>query len=1057
MANDDVEFPPGSGKKGKKGKPKPKSAGHGMDALAAHPLAGSAETPISESETAPESEQVLEPDYEAYARRLIDEAMAAGRAPTKEEVLEKMHAAGIIPDAGNEILAQVHTEIALEDAAKSDRTPMTEPALPGGESLERAAAAKIVPLEDLEAIVRKQLRGKAKITSLVVEPTPEGAHIAAKLDAGLLGGAITLNGTIANDGDSLAIRDLNIQARGFVEGMIKDNLANFNDAIKAHFTKEYGAPVSSLRVTPEGLAVGLEAAELQTQPVSEPVSAPESVYEEPLPKQPGKIDDYEMRKTQPKSAEQARLDAQRAAYEARRAEHDEGRSEPISLDALSDSEESEQGGGAREYEALHETLARLVKQFPEAKDKVIETGSEKFKALGGYLGGRFAGVGEKMRALGEWALPAVSSASSTLKALREGIGKGAKGAMSAARATGEALGVVSGKGKEAFAFTTEKGKALSAFLKDRERTNGEKALVSLKWMGSRVKDVAEWYRHLPMKYKLAVSATLGASALGLSFAGAGAAWLYTISSAMAAQRALGGAATYTAMEGVIENLYGKMEKNAGMTERHVAVSIAKHTAALVAGLLVGSGMAGAAVKEVFEVAGGDELIGWVEHMWSEGVANVVSAEHAALHALNAGVPSDHVTIDIAPPGAGHAIDPAALAAKRTAAGMQPFLGHVSPAGTFEAGHLAGVETHLSPGPAPIVEVPTAPMQWSPVEVSAGRGYEQMLLGLKAQALAHKAEILAAHGGDMSKVPEATRLLLTEKVHVIASEGGFPHDVALGAKLSIAPDGGHFTIDTGHGPSPVPHAVPVPEARPEPIVPGAEAHSALPLSEHQVTEKLNQWYYEHPGNADVQVTVHPDGTVTPDGPLHVPATPAAPPPMPGAEHPPAAPSAAPTGSETAVHGAAAQPEATTTHAPEAPQISHAVASLEEGPPFPSHDGSFTIDPSKPELYGYTYGDHKVLFVSGGGVGDTGLKARLDYVQQYVAKDPRFHGANIYMDASELKPGGVSVEDVGQLSIDQNGVVSIGQPTVYDALLQHKMPLPDPHTDFDQKFNVVPSAM
>ncbi|HVW82409.1 MAG TPA: hypothetical protein VHC68_00435 [Candidatus Paceibacterota bacterium] len=132
------------------------------------------------------------------------------------------------------------------------------------------------------------------------------------------------------------------------------------------------------------------------------------------------------------------------------------------------------------------------------------------------------------------------------------------------------------------------------------------------------------------------------------------------------------------------------------------------------------------------------------------------------------------------------------------------------------------------------------------------------------------------------------------------------------------------------------------------------------------------------------------------------------------------------------------------------ISNPILALEQGQPFTNpHD--ILVEPAHPAAYGYSHNGQRVVFVSGGGTGESGFQSRMDFIQKRVALDKRFWGMKIYFDASESGQNGASIPDVGQFVIDKNGVVNIGQPTVWDTLFSRKMPLPDPH-DFDQRYDI-----
>lgn len=142
-------------------------------------------------------------------------------------------------------------------AAEAHRTPVEQ---------------KEIPFDEVEAIVREQLGGKAKINRLTIDSTPEGLQLHAELDAGMMGGEIVLDGTIVNDGNTIAIHGLDIDARGYVKSMIQDKLGNFDTAIKAYFEKKFGKQVSKMQIGDAGLT-------LEFGPAKTEASTPEEAQE----------------------------------------------------------------------------------------------------------------------------------------------------------------------------------------------------------------------------------------------------------------------------------------------------------------------------------------------------------------------------------------------------------------------------------------------------------------------------------------------------------------------------------------------------------------------------------------------------------------------------------------------------------------------------------------------------------------------------------------------------------------------------------------------------------
>jgi hypothetical protein len=108
--------------------------------------------------------------------------------------------------------------------------------------------------------------------------------------------------------------------------------------------------------------------------------------------------------------------------------------------------------------------------------------------------------------------------------------------------------------------------------------------------------VGEGYRKLPLRYKLYLAAgLLGGSAL----AGGASALLTTVfASAKIGSRVLSGAGIYTLVEGMGESRLQTKESKSGF-ERSKLDSYQKHGLAVAAGILVASGLPGAAIRDLF--------------------------------------------------------------------------------------------------------------------------------------------------------------------------------------------------------------------------------------------------------------------------------------------------------------------------------------------------------------------------------------------------------------------------------------------------------------------------
>lgn len=109
----------------------------------------------------------------------------------------------------------------------------------------------------IKNIIISQIGNKAEINRLEIAEVNEGAKLSAEIDAGMLGGKISIEGYIVNDQNGIAIRNLSINARGYVKSRIENSLSSFGSAIKKYFEKQYEKSVSSIQIVGPNLVIDL--------------------------------------------------------------------------------------------------------------------------------------------------------------------------------------------------------------------------------------------------------------------------------------------------------------------------------------------------------------------------------------------------------------------------------------------------------------------------------------------------------------------------------------------------------------------------------------------------------------------------------------------------------------------------------------------------------------------------------------------------------------------------------------------------------------------------------
>lgn len=119
--------------------------------------------------------------------------------------------------------------------------------------------SKVLSFDAIKEVIISKIGSKAEIKRLDIEEAPEGARLSAEIDTGMLGGQISIEGLIVNGSDGIAIRDLDINARGYVKSRIESNLSGFMPAIKKYFENQYNKEVLSIQIAGPSLIIGLGA------------------------------------------------------------------------------------------------------------------------------------------------------------------------------------------------------------------------------------------------------------------------------------------------------------------------------------------------------------------------------------------------------------------------------------------------------------------------------------------------------------------------------------------------------------------------------------------------------------------------------------------------------------------------------------------------------------------------------------------------------------------------------------------------------------------------------
>lgn len=128
------------------------------------------------------------------------------------------------------------------------------------------------------------VNGKAEVKTFKLTTTPEGLMMHVDLYT-FKTGNIELNGTLVNDTNTIGVEGLSVKSDRFTEQAreaFEQNLSGLGVAIKTHFEKQFGKPVSSVQIGESGLVAELEPPSIITEPDGriEPELGPEVEQQE---------------------------------------------------------------------------------------------------------------------------------------------------------------------------------------------------------------------------------------------------------------------------------------------------------------------------------------------------------------------------------------------------------------------------------------------------------------------------------------------------------------------------------------------------------------------------------------------------------------------------------------------------------------------------------------------------------------------------------------------------------------------------------------------------------
>ncbi len=139
-----------------------------------------------------------------------------------------------------------------DEAAVPPAHESTEPV----QEEEKTRPSEVVPFDDIKEILQAKLESNPSIkaiNTLEVNEGDDGLHL--RIDIDTTGGKAAIKGLVTNGRDGLVINDLEVEANFLVKSGVREAFSDFSAAVKRHFEKLYGQPISSIRGGTAGLTI----------------------------------------------------------------------------------------------------------------------------------------------------------------------------------------------------------------------------------------------------------------------------------------------------------------------------------------------------------------------------------------------------------------------------------------------------------------------------------------------------------------------------------------------------------------------------------------------------------------------------------------------------------------------------------------------------------------------------------------------------------------------------------------------------------------------------------
>lgn len=197
---------------------------------------------------------------EPSAKRSISPAVDSGpsvQVETKSGFLSQTQPSEVVPAVGAEPIAQPQ-EIALATGVGPVQTK---------EQIDSAEKVQSLTTEEVKHMLEDQLKNNPDVLNITnVKVDEEDGGLRLNVGITTSGGKAIITGLVVNEGNGLAMSDLDVDANLFIRGRVKNAFADFSSAIKSRLEQRYGKTISNIQIGKSGVAIEFEVPVAGTAP-----------------------------------------------------------------------------------------------------------------------------------------------------------------------------------------------------------------------------------------------------------------------------------------------------------------------------------------------------------------------------------------------------------------------------------------------------------------------------------------------------------------------------------------------------------------------------------------------------------------------------------------------------------------------------------------------------------------------------------------------------------------------------------------------------------------------